>query len=133
MKKTLFKYLLILGVLCCSSFVSANTASLNNVLKFSNFQIDNGIEDENPDLLQQDYNNSYASIESILEIRIVEVEIEESFHCLSKKASQNSAVNSFSLALLLPFHIHKKEPLIIRSYIGYIPNKQYITYQVFRI
>ncbi|MFG6686650.1 hypothetical protein ACGK9U_08720 [Mariniflexile sp. HNIBRBA6329] len=133
MKKVLYKHFLFLIFLCCSGLVSARTISISHVSKFSYLKNHVQVLESNTDTVQQDLEIYTASIERLLEIKITEVEIEESLNFHSKKTIPNTAAIPFSIALLQPFHIYKKDRSITGSFNFYIPNKRYITYQVFRI
>ncbi|MBP0903008.1 hypothetical protein ACFSKN_13625 [Mariniflexile gromovii] len=133
MKKVLSKHFLFLVFLCFSGLVSARTISISNVSQFSYLKKYVQVLESNADTVKQDLEIATTSIERLLEIKITEVEIEESLNFHSKKTAPNTAVIPFSIALQQPFHIYKKDKSNTESFNFYIPNKRYITYQVFRI
>jgi len=133
MKKALFKYFLFLGFLCFSGLVSANTISTNNVSRISNLKKNVKVFENHTDAIKQNFEISIASFEHILEIKTTEIEVEESFNYQSKKIGQSNASISFAIAMSLPFHIYQKNLVLTKPFNFLIPNKRYITFQVFRI
>tara|TARA_R110002049_G_scaffold309051_3_gene516221 strand:- start:5540 stop:5938 length:399 start_codon:yes stop_codon:yes gene_type:complete len=67
------------------------------------------------------------------EIKVAEIDVEESEHACSEKLAYNSSFILYYLALLCLLNIFKTSLITNRLFLCVVPSKRYILFQVFRL
>ncbi|MBD0832971.1 hypothetical protein [Aestuariibaculum sediminum] len=129
MKKAIFKYLLFLLVFVLNGFnqAQADVISLDESSLYTNYCHANQVISGNP------LNISYASTDGVLDLKVTEIEIEESEESISKKVVQDKGFNVFYLTAERLFKISNKSLISAGLFCNTLFSKRHILFQVFRI
>ena len=128
MKKILFKFFLLLAILFFNGTVTAYSLNAGGTSKLSFLEKSLNV---NRDI--QTFNTGFEISNQFLEVKINEVEIEESINHLSRKPLQNNPLVLFLIALLDTQEHSAIDLIRLKSFDFYIPSKRYILFEVFRI
>lgn len=129
MKKAFFKYLLFLLVFVFNGYnqLYANVIEQNECLPCIKHHHDYQISANNQ------LNFTQTSSDESLDLKVTEIEIEESEKALSKKIGQDNAFTVFYLASEHHYNINNKSLIPNGLFCYTLFSKRHILFQVFRI
>ncbi len=130
MKKAFFKYLLFLLVFVLNGYnqLYANVSGQDDhSLLFIKHHYDNQVS------ANHQLNFTHATSDESLDLKVTEIEIEESEKALSKKIGQDNAFTVFYLASEHQYNINNKSLIPNGLFCYTLFSKRHILFQVFRI